>query len=256
MSESIARVPTVRLPIKVLLLEDDPSVVETIRNGLARDKFVIRHASSVSAARQLMESRDYDAAVLDLNLPDGHGFEIADALRETDKSVAILMLTVKSSVDQRIDGFRHGADDYLCKPFAVEELAARLEAVVGRSRRQHQHVLEFADLEIDLMRRTLRRRGFVETLSSREMDLLVYLIRHAGEILERDRILEEVWGIDAEEESNVVNVYVNYLRNKLERGTHPRLIHTVRGIGYVLSKSDPQSLAREQESSARKPSVR
>jgi DNA-binding response OmpR family regulator len=219
----------------VLLLEDETGIANTIRSGLPGDQFHIRHAPTVSEARRLIEAYNYDAAVLDLGLPDGHGFEIAEALRASNDTIGILILSVQGSVDQKIEGFCRGADDYLTKPFTTEELSARLQAIVRRSRAFRSHQLSFADFEVDLLRRRLRRGDTEATLSSRELDLLVYFVNHANVTLERDRILKEVWGDEAEEDSNVVNVYVNYLRNKLEQGTHGRLIHTVRGIGYRFS---------------------
>ena len=230
--------PTATRPIRVLLVEDDLDVVELIRNGLEPERFFLRHVPTVAHGRHFLRTSEVDVVVLDLNLPDGRGFEIADELRANNSSVRVLILTVHGSVDQRVNGFRHGADDYMTKPFSVEELKARLQAIVRRA--HPRHILKYADISLDLLKRTVRRGDISEVLSSREMDLMVCFIQHAEQVLERDRILQEVWGHVAEEDSNVVNVYVNYLRNKLERGLYPRIIHTVRGMGYILSATDPQ----------------
>ena len=232
--------PAASAPIRVLLVEDEANVAETVQNGLHPGRFSLRHARGYTEAQHLLRSGQYDAVVLDLNLPDGNGMDIADALREAGSGIAILMLTARTSVEERVDGFRHGADDYLCKPFVVEELSERLQAVVRRSRPRRGHLLRYADVELDLVRRTVRRQDLEASMSSRELDLFVYFIHHAEDVLERGRILEEVWGDEAEDDSNVVSVYVNYLRNKLEQGAHPRLIHTVRGVGYILSKEHPR----------------
>lgn len=215
-------------------------MVQTVRDGLDAALFSVDHAATVSDARRRLTSRTYDAVVLDLGLPDGSGLDLADWLRISGSDVPILILTARSSVDQRLDGFGHGADDYLCKPFVVEELAARLKAILRRGRSERQHVLKYAGIELDLLKRVVRRSDLEVNLSDREAALLAYLMRHPEEELSRARLVEEVWGDDAEAEGSVVNVYVNYLRNKLERGRHPRVIHTVRGVGYVLSEAGPE----------------
>jgi two-component system response regulator MprA len=180
--------------------------------------------------------------VLDLTLPDGSGLELAEQVRRAGNRVPILMLTVRDTVRARLDGFRHGADDYLCKPFAVEELAARLRAIHHRARREPGHVLRFGDIELDLLARRARRQDIEITLSAREMDLLAYFLRHPRETLARERILEDVWGAE-DYASNVLNVYINYLRNKLEGTQLPRVIHSVRGVGYMLSDISPDEVA-------------
>jgi two-component system response regulator MprA len=183
--------------------------------------------------------RNYDAVILDLTLPDGSGFELATALRARGCDVPIIILTGRSGVEERLDGFAHGADDYVCKPFAVEELVARLDAVLRRARPERQHLLKYSGVELDLLSRVVRRDDTQATLSDREAALLAFLIRHPEEPISRARLLEEVWGDAAEEDSSVVNVYVNYLRNKLEKGRYPRIIHTLRGVGYMLSETSP-----------------
>ena len=215
-------------------------MVRAITEGLAPEAFSLVHAGTVAGARWELGANQYDAVILDLALPDGSGLDLADSLRAGGSELPILMLTAKADIDDRVNGFRHGADDYLCKPFALEELVARLHAVLRRARPKHRHILQYADVELDLVHRVVRRQELQATLSAREMDLLAYLMRHPKEVLPRDRILEEIWGADADDESNVLNVYVNYLRNKLERGQYPRLIHTVRKVGYVLSDADPE----------------
>jgi two-component system response regulator MprA len=228
--------PTQRL----LIVEDDPAVVQTVRDGLDSALFALDHAPTVAEALRCLAARTYDVIVLDLGLPDGSGLDLADRLRTAGSRVPILMLTARSRVDERLDGFGHGADDYLCKPFAVDELDARLKAVLRRTRPERQHLLQYAGIELDLLKRVVRHNDVETTLSDREAALLAYLMRHPEEELTRSQLIEEVWGDDAEGEGSVVNVYVNYLRNKLERGRYPRVIHTVRGVGYMLSETTPE----------------
>ncbi len=235
-------VPTSTPRVRVLVVEDDPEVIQAVRNGLDARRFSFESAPTVAAGREQLAAGKFDVLILDLSLPDGSGLELADELRGAGSDVPILMLTARSGVQERVDGFRHGADDYVCKPFAIAELEARLGAVLRRSRPARPNVLTYADLEFDLLHREVRRGDSRALLSAREADLLAYFLRHADEHLPRSRILEEVWGNETEFESNVVNVYVNYLRNKLEQGRNPRLIHTVRGVGYVLSAADPDAL--------------
>ena len=224
----------------LLLIEDDPNVSRLVRDGLAPDQYQIDHAASVADGSARLRRSGYDVIVLDLNLPDGDGLELARSLRSEGNNTPIIMLTARSAVGQRIDGFASGADDYLCKPFSVDELAARVQAVVRRAGARADRTLRYADLELNLIDRTVRRKDLEATLSAREMDLLIYLINHADDVIPRQQMLEEVWGASAENDSNVLNVYVNYLRNKIERGRHDRLIHTVRGVGFLLSTRPPQ----------------
>ncbi len=226
--------------VRVLLVEDDDDVSQVVAEGLGRDDFAVDRAATVAQARRLLNSRTYDVLVLDLLLPDGSGLSVAQALRSAGSALPIVMLTSRDSVDQRVEGLTYGADDYLCKPFAVEELSARIRAVLRRAHAHAAHLLRFADVELDLIKRVANRGGEIATeLSSREADLLAFFMRHPDEVLQRERILEDVWGDEADDGSNVLNVYVNYLRNKLERGLYPRLIHTVRGVGYLLSDVPP-----------------
>jgi DNA-binding response OmpR family regulator len=226
----------------VLLVEDDPEVIRIVRDGLEARQFSVDCVSTIADARRQLTRRTFDAVVLDRGLPDGDGLDVADFVRAAGSAVPILMLTAQAGVDRRLDGFAHGADDYLGKPFAVEELVARLNAVLRRARPERHHILKYGDVELDLLRRVVRRHDVEAALSDRETELLAYLLRHPEEPLGRARVVEEVWGDEAEGESNVLNVYINYLRNKLEGGRYPRLIHTVRGVGYMLSEALPEEL--------------
>jgi two-component system response regulator MprA len=223
----------------VLLIEDDLGVAATVREGLGPRGYHVDHAPSLAKAVELLTSSRFDLVILDLTLPDGDGLNLALRLRSAGSEVPILMLTARDSVPDRVAGFQHGADDYLCKPFDSDELAARLDAILRRVRAGERNLLRYADVQLDLVTRTVRRRGKTATLSDRQAGLLAYLIRHAGEVLPRERVLEEVWGDEAEDDSNVLNVYINYLRNKIESPGAARLIHTIRGVGYMLSEKGP-----------------
>jgi DNA-binding response OmpR family regulator len=227
------------IPARLLLVEDDLDVVRTILDGLDSTQFSVDHCPTLAAGYRALTGRKYDALILDLGLPDGSGLKLADRLRSAGSELPIIVLTAKTSVDERVNGFEHGADDYLCKPFSVTELSARVQALLRRSRAARRHVLTYRGIELDLLKRLVKRGERQASLSAREVDLLAYLILHAEETIPRERILEDVWGEEGEDDTNVLNVYVNYLRNKLEGGSLPRLIHTIRGIGYLLSESDP-----------------
>mgnify|MGYP001581185929 FL=1 len=225
--------------IRVLLIEDDAAVARSVVEGLARRKCAVEHAPTLVLGKRALAKGNPDAVILDLTLPDGSGLDLADGLRAAGNQTPILMLTARDAVSDRVAGFRHGADDYLCKPFDIDELFARLEAIVRRTKGREPHVLQYGGVRLDLVTHTVERGELTAVLSAREAELLAYLLRHSEQTLSRERILQQVWGVWTEDDSNVVNVYVNYLRNKIERGALPRIIHTIRGVGYVLSEREP-----------------
>jgi DNA-binding response OmpR family regulator len=225
--------------VRVLLVEDDAETAQIVQETLEAARLNVDRVDCLTDARQMLASRTYDCVVLDLGLPDGSGLELADSLRSTSE-VPILMLTAQAALQQRLDGFAHGADDYVCKPCMPDELVARIQALLRRARPERQHVLRYADLQLDLLRRTVTRGGAETPLSDREAALLAYLIRHAGQPVAREALGQDVWGLGPADDAGVVNVYINYLRNKLEHGNQAaRLIHTVRGIGYIFSETPP-----------------
>ena len=227
------------LSLPLLLIEDDRAVMEAVKTGLAARKMQVQHAPNLAEGSRMIARNAFSAIILDLTLPDGSGLDFARRLRAEGADVPILMLTAKGSVSDRISGLQHGADDYLCKPFDVEELIERIHAILRRSQGADRHVLQYADVKMDLVTRKVQRQEIQVVLSAREAELLAYFLRHPGQTLSRERVLQEVWGDEADDESNVLNVYVNYLRIKLEAGVYARLIHTVRGVGYVLSTREP-----------------
>lgn len=227
-------------PLAVLLVDDDDGVAHLVCDGLNPALFSVQRVATSTAALAALGSRRFDVLLLDLILPDGSGLKMAERLRRAGSALPIIMLTSRDRVEQRVEGLSRGADDYLCKPFAVEELAARILAVCRRLAGAATHTLRFSDVQLDLIKRVASRRDITVELSSREAELLAFFMTHPEEVLSRERILEQVWGAEADDGSNVLNVYVNYLRNKLERGLFPRLIYTVRGVGYLLSTTDPE----------------
>ncbi len=233
--------PTDRNALNILMVEDDERIVAAVREGFRQRDMVLHHAGTLGdVARLFHQLAQFDAIILDLNLPDGNGIALADACRRQGLSIPIIIVTARDAVEDRINGLRHGADDYVCKPFAVEELIARLDAVRRRERRPQHHLLRYEDIELDLLKRRVRRGEMDVSLSTRELDLLVCFLSHPEEVLPKERILREIWGDGTERDDNLLQVYANYLRNKLEGGRYPRVIHTVRGVGYVLSRDEPR----------------
>lgn len=226
--------------LKLMVVEDDPAVIDTLRRGLADSCAKFRPYSSIAGARAALRGgARFDLIVLDLELPDGNGCEFARQFRASGGQTPIIILTGHDAVQERVAGLEAGADDYVSKPFEVAEIWARIDAVLRRTRAQRFHVMAYEGVEVDVMKRELRRDTVTESLSLRELDLLVYFITHAEEALEKRRILRDVWGDETLQEDNLLQVYIRFLRTKLERDGAPRLIHTIRGVGYMFSLQEP-----------------
>jgi two-component system response regulator MprA len=216
----------------VLVVDDDPLIVKTLQRNLELEGYSVVTAESGTPALSLVP--DVDLVILDLNLPGLDGVEVCRRIRYSS-DVPVLMLTARDQIDDRVEGLDAGADDYLVKPFAAEELLARVRALLRRSiGGDEPTTVRFEDLTIDTEGRQVRRGDRLLELTVREYDLLLYLARHARKVLTRSQIMNEVWGYDIDVGSNTLEVYVGYLRKKLEADGEPRLVHTVRGIGYVL----------------------
>ena len=222
--------------MRILIVEDTEAVRSAIRRALtARGHEIIEAATAAEGRMQATEA--VDAIVLDVNLPDGSGFDVCRTLRETGVRTPILMLTARDAVADRVEGLDAGADDYLVKPFATVELDARLRAISRRSLADPgtpDEVLDVAGVRLDLASHTVARNGEPIDLTRTERLLLELFLRNPERVLTREVILDRVWGMDAQTSSNGVEVYVGYLRRKLESDNAPRLIETVRGVGYVL----------------------
>jgi two-component system response regulator MprA len=220
----------------ILVVDDDPRITDLVRRILAYEGYSVAIASSGNDALNRTLEHPPDLIVLDIMLPGLDGLEVARRLRAAGDNVPILMLTARDAVMDRVEGLETGADDYLVKPFAPEELLARVKALLRRNQEEHHEVLHYVDVELDTGTRIAHRGAREIELSPTEYELLLLFMKRPRQVLTRDIILDRVWGIDFEGSSNVLEVYVSYLRTKLEAGGEPRLIHTVRGVGYVFKE--------------------
>ena len=221
---------------RVLVVDDDPKVLSLMDRGLAFEGYAVDVASDGHTALSIARDRPPHLVVLDVMMPGIDGLEVCRRLRATTTDVAILMLTGRASVPARIEGLDAGADDYLVKPFAFDELLARIRALLRRTLPPEQEVLEFEDLVVVPSTRDVTRAGVPIELTTREFELLEFFLRHPRQVLSRDLIFARVWGFDFLGESNVIDVHIMRLRDKLEAGGHGRLIHTIRGAGYSLRR--------------------
>ena len=219
---------------QVLVVDDDPAIVTALERGLRLEGFAVRSASGGLEALSAFEAQTPDLIVLDVGMPDLDGVAVTQHLRSEGEDVPICILSARDEIPDRVAGLEAGADDYLVKPFALAELVARLRALLRRSQRDAAAPVSIGDLTIDPPRRIARRGDRDLDLTRREFDLLETLARNAGIVLSRTQLLSMVWGYDFEIDSNVVDVFVGYLRRKLEAGSEPRMLHTVRGVGFVL----------------------
>ncbi len=220
--------------MRVLVIEDEPGVAAFVKRGLREASYAVDVAADGQNGFRLAATGEYDTIVLDLMLPGKDGFSIIRELRDDAVETPILCLTARDSVDDRVRGLNLGADDYLAKPFSFSELLARINALLRRGHKLTQTTLAVADLTIDLIARSVYRANRRIDLSPREYALLEYLARNAGQILSRTMILEKVWDMNQDPLTNVVDVHINRLRRKVDYGHSRPLIHTIRGVGYVL----------------------
>ncbi len=219
---------------RILVIDDDEAITTALRRALAFEGYTVDIALDGEEGLRKVRDAAPDLIILDILMPGIDGFEVCRRLRAGDDT-PILMLTARDDVADRVRGLDAGADDYLVKPFAPDELLARVRALLRRREpRERGTVLRFADLSVDLRTRQVFRGEREIQLSAKEFDLLSYFARHPRQVLTRDQLLDAVWGYHFEGESNVVDVYVGYLRQKLEAANEPRLIHTVRGVGFAL----------------------
>ena len=218
----------------VLVVDDEPGVRAALERALRIERYDVRLAGDGTQALAMLADRSPDAIVLDVAMPDVDGLEVCRRLRATGDRTPVLMLTARDAVDDRVAGLDAGADDYLVKPFALRELQARLRALLRRTEAARGGVLRFADLELDPVAREVRRGGRAIELSRTEFNLLELFLEHPRQVLTRSQIFDRVWGYDFGSTSNALGVYIGYLRRKTEAGGEPRLLHTVRGVGYFL----------------------
>jgi DNA-binding response OmpR family regulator len=222
--------------MRVLVIEDDRKVASFIQTGLEQEGYAVDALNDGAEAGDQARAIDYDAVVLDLMLPGRSGFQVLRDIRAKKASLPVLILTAKDALEERVAGLDAGADDYMTKPFALAELSARLRALLRRGA-PRESVLRVADLEMDTIRRKVRRAGNAIDLKPKEYALLEILMRNSDRPLTKALIIEHVWDIHFDSISNVVEVHINSLRNKIDKGFDPPLIHTVRGVGYVLTEN-------------------
>jgi DNA-binding response OmpR family regulator len=220
--------------MRILVVEDDRKVAAFIQRGLEQEGYAVDVLHNGSEASAQAECVNYDAAILDIMLPGRSGFQVLRELRARKSELAVLLLTAKDSIVDRIAGLDAGADDYVVKPFSLAEVSARLRALLRRGQPRHT-ILRLADLQMDLVSRVVTRDGRRIDLRPKEFALLEFLMRHGDRPLTRAMIIEHVWDIHFDSISNVVEVHIKALRDKIDRGFASRLIHTMRGVGYMVS---------------------
>ena len=220
--------------MKLLIVEDEPRMLELLRRGLSEEGHTVMCASDGNEGWQLSRNYEFDAMVLDIMLPGVNGFEIARRLREARVSTPILMLTAKDSLPDIVRGLDSGADDYLTKPFAFHEVLARLRALQRRATARTQNRMQVGDLVLEPESRTVSRGGTNITLTRTEYNLLERLMYRAGKVVPRHALIESVWGFDREIEENTLDAFVRLLRHKVDTAGRSKLIHTVRGVGYMI----------------------
>jgi DNA-binding response OmpR family regulator len=220
--------------VKVLVVEDDPTLGQYLKRGLEEQRFTVDLVADGETAEQLALGPPYDVIVLDLRLPGRGGLDVLRSWRARGMERPVLVLTAQDAVDLKVQALRAGADDYVTKPFAFEELLARLEAIARRPRAIARPVLRVADLELDSDRREVRRGGEPIELTPKEFAVLEYLMRHAGKVMSRTLITEYAWGYHFDPGTNIVDVVITHLRKKVDAKHDRKLIGTVRGVGYVV----------------------
>lgn len=229
------------MPAHILVVDDDVKIASFLRRSLALEGYEVAVANSGQDGLRVVAERSPDLVILDIMMPGVDGLEVCRRIRAAGETMPVMMLTARDAVSDRVKGLDTGADDYLVKPFALEELLARVRVLLRRRREPsdggaRSPVLSYADLVLDTGSREVRRGHRTVELTAKEHDLLALFLTNPRQVLTRDMLMEKVWGFDYTGESNVLEVYVGYLRQKLEAGGEPRLIQTIRGVGYVLKE--------------------
>lgn len=222
--------------VKILLIEDEPKTVQSLKQGLEENNYVVEVAYDGTMGHQLAIRNAYQLIISDIIIPGINGLELCRKLRAEGFQTPILMLTALSTTDDKIEGFDAGADDYLAKPFDFKEFLARVKALIKRSNQTmiEAQVLKFADLELDLSSKIVSRSGQKINLTAKEFQLMEYFLRNHEKVISKAEIAENIWEVEDENSSNLIEVYVNYLRKKVDKGFSSKLIHTQFGMGYIL----------------------
>ena len=220
--------------MRLLVAEDQKDLNEIITKTLTKNHYTVDSCYDGQEALDYLDMAEYDGAILDIMMPRISGLDVVKTLRASGSRLPILLLTARDSIQDRVLGLDSGADDYLIKPFAFEELLARIRAMLRKKEGRAQNRCQIANLTVDFDSRTVMRGHVPITLSSKEFSILEYLVNNQGIVLSRERIEQHIWNYDYEGGSNVVDVYIRYLRKKIDEGFEPKLIHTVRGVGYKM----------------------
>ena len=220
--------------MKILVIEDDPTVGQFVKRGLEQQRWGVDLVASGDEGEQLATAGTYDLIILDMRLPGKSGLQVLHSLRSRGFERPVLVLTAQDAIDAKVETLRAGADDYVTKPFAFEELLARVEALSRRPRILVSPALKVADLELHLDTREVTRAGTPIELTPKEYTVLEYLMRHAGRVMSRTLITEYAWGYHFDPGTNIVDVVINHLRKKIDASASQKLIHTIRGVGYVI----------------------
>lgn len=220
--------------MRLLVVEDEKKLNDLITKKLEKEYYGVDSCFDGEEAIRYVEGTEYDAIILDIMLPKLDGFEVIKRIRAKKNKVPILLLTARDNIDDKVKGLDYGADDYLVKPFIFEELMARIRVLLRRNSGNADNIVTIANLKVDLDAKTVFRDGVLIKLSGREYSILEYLIRNKGKILPRERIEDHIWNYEYEGGTNVIDVYIRYLRKKIDDSYTPKLIHTIRGLGYVL----------------------
>ncbi|MFY9309259.1 MAG: response regulator transcription factor [Bacteroidia bacterium] len=225
---------------KVLIIEDEPKVASFIKVGLEENGYFADIANDGATGAQTAIQNTYNAIILDLNLPQMNGYEVCKKIRRQNLDVPILMLTALGTTEDKLQGFESGADDYLVKPFEFRELLARIKALLKRNQAaiSNANVLKIADLELNTDSKTVKRNNTKIELTAKEFSLLEFLMRNKGRVISRGEIAEKIWDITFDTGTNVIDVYINFLRKKIDKDYPVKLIHTQIGMGYVLKESE------------------
>lgn len=226
----------------ILIIEDEDNIARILQLELEHEGYEVGRAADGRAGLEMAQSSEWHLILLDVMLPELNGIEVLRRLRQADSATPVILLTARDTVPDKVSGFEHGANDYITKPFAMEELLARVRNIlrIFKASREGENddTLKIGDLTIELISRKVYRKDISIDLTPREFELLLYLARHKNEEKTRDEILTEVWGYEYIGDTNVVDVYIRYLRQKMDKGFRHKLLHTVRGVGYMLKEPD------------------
>ena len=222
--------------MRILLVEDESKVSSFIQRGLEEEHYAVDLAEDGEEAVNMVDVYDYDIVLLDIMLPKMDGLSVLSHIRRGGKTIPVILLTARDMIEDKVKGLDMGADDYITKPFAFEELLARIRALLRRGKPEESLKLTLADLVLDPVTHKVSRGGDEINLTAKEYALLEYFMRNVGRVLTRTMISEHVWDIKFDTFTNVIDVYINYLRNKIDKGRPKKLLHTVRGVGYILKE--------------------